>query len=575
MNTRAVLYSSIALFAVGCTVGSGAAPPGGEPPDNGGVLIRRLSRLQVQNSVKEFFSGLTAARRDQLLSSMKLRLELIPIDSAEGFAQNDTSLGADHVEAVQGLAMAIMANIAPYAADLTAMCNGKTLDDDGCLTAFVQRYGRKAFRRPLTQTEVDDFKAFYKSAVATAGPDPLGVLLGGMIAHPNFYYRFDNEGEALSGTEGQDAIYRLSKWELLSKVTFLFWMAPPTDALYDRVETTDITVDDNLRLLVEDVLKDPRADAGITEFFREWLALDRTVTPVSTGNTVAGYYLVQTSGIVQVPSTHVQDEIQEVLDLATYYSITTDGKLDDILTSPYSFARTSALAQIYGVPVWDGSPERLVRFPEGQRSGLLSRAAMITSNFEFTRPILKGKAVQEHVLCMAAPPPPPNLELVPVLYVPDKTTRQSTEVATASVDCQGCHTTLNALGFATEHYDSLGRFRAKETMFGPNASDAQGRQTATVASQLDINSTVTVMLPSGKSQTVADAIELGAFIAQSGDAHACMAKGFFAYGVKEKLVDDADTIGLQTLTSTLKDKSIKEMLRQAALLQSFRQRKVK
>lgn len=571
---------ALLVTLIACTVGE-RSPPSDQPPadtDTKGTMIRRLSRMQLQNSVREFFSSLTTSRRDALLAAVQTRLDLIPVDSAEGFALNDTSLGADHVEAVQGLAMALMQAIndpnASYANDLMAICNGKTLADDGCLMTFVQRYGRRAFRRPLTQAEVDDFKTFYREAAGVGADQALGLLVARMIAHPNFYYRFDNEGDQVSGIEGQHAVYRLSKWELLSKLTFLFWMAPPTDALYDRVEATDITADDSLKTITDDILKDSRAEAGIVEFFREWLALDRIVTPVSTGNGPAGYALVVAAGLVQLPNTHRQDMIQDVLDLAKYYSATTEGTLSDIFTSQYSFARTPELAKIYGVAPWDGSAAHMIQFPPGQRSGLLSRAAMVISNFEYTRPIMKGVAIQRHILCAPAPPPPPDLDLVPVLYVTDKTTRQSTEIATMSPQCQGCHGSLNALGFATEHYDSLGRFRAQEPMFGPNITDAQGRGTAVVAAQLDIDSKVTLTLPSQKTQTVANAIELGQFIAQSGDAHACMAKGYFSFAVKP-LIDSDDTAAIDNLQSVLQNASIRTMQRETALSQAFRQRMVR
>lgn len=566
----------MALMVAACTVGESSST---EPePGNQGMLIRRLTRGQLQNSVKEFFSPLSDARRDELLAAVQMRLDLIPVDSADGFSVNDTSLGADHVEAVQGLAMALMEKIndptASFANELEAVCNGQKLADDGCLTTFVQRYGRRAFRRPLTQSEVDDFKAFYREAAAADAGQALGLLVARMVAHPNFYYRFDNEGEQVSGVEGKDAIYRLSKWELLSKLTFLFWMAPPTDALYDRVEAEDITTDSSLAAIVDEILKDSRSSAGIVEFFREWLALDHIVTPVSTGNGPAGYSLVQAAGLVQLPATHREDMIREVLDLANYYAVTTEGTLADIFTSPYSFARTPALAKIYGVEPWDGTPDHLVEFPSGQRSGVLSRAAMVVSNFEYTRPIMKGVSILHHVLCSDIPPPPPEVDLVPVLYVTDKTTRQSTEIATMSSQCQGCHLSIDALGFATEHYDSLGRFRDKESMFGPNITDALGRARPVVAAMLDIDSQVTVTLPSQKSSKVADAIELGAFIAQSGDAHDCMARGFISFAVKPT-IDSEDVDTVQKITGVLQSDSIRAMQRATALLQAFRQRMVR
>src|SRR5262249_36209552 len=150
----------------------------------------------------------------------------------------------------------------------------------------------------------------------------------------------------------------------------------PTDALYDKVAQTDITKDENLAPLVDAVLADPKAEQGVLGFFREWLTLDKTLMPGTDGNILADQALASAAGVT-LPATHRDDMIQEVLDLSAHYALHSDGRLDDILTSPYSFAKTPALAKIYGVDVWDGNGDHLVSLPAGQRSGLLTRAAMV------------------------------------------------------------------------------------------------------------------------------------------------------------------------------------------------------
>lgn len=498
------------------------------------------------------------------MSALQTNLDLIPVDAAAPFSSADNALAPDHVNAVLGLATAVLSNAPAYAAELAAFCSGKTLDDDGCLTSYVQRYGRRAFRRPLTQAETDDFKAFYKTPAVQA--NGAGFLLARMIAHPNFYYRWDNEGDELSGTEGDNAVYRLNKWELLSKLTFLFWASPPTDALYDHVEQTDITTDGELAAVVDTILADPRAQHGVKEFFREWLVLDKTPTPGTSGNASAGTTLIKAAGLDSITGAYRDEMVEEVLDLAAYYSLTTNGSFADIFTSPYSFAKGPALAKVYGVDVWDGTPTHLVSFPPGQRSGLLSRAAMVAANTEYTRPIMKGVEAQLHVLCGNTPPPPADLALRPVIHTPDKTTRQATEEATSGSACVGCHRSLNGLGFATEHYDSLGRFRDQESKFNDGAG--------AVVSTLNVDSKVTVFLPSGKSQEIANAVELGQFVAEAGDAHQCFAQNYFAFSMGRP-AEAEDACSANTLRDQLRTTPIKTVLRDSVMSALFRQRKVK
>jgi hypothetical protein len=411
--------------------------------------------------------------------------------------------------------------------------------------------------------EIDDFKAFYRSA----GTDGLFALVGRLIGHPAFYYRFDSEGDVVSGAPGADATYRLTKWELLSKVTFLFWSSSPTDELYDFVDATDLTDDQNLAPLLDRVLVDPRARDGILGFYRDWLQLDKTQTPATDGNIEASQTLVSNAGLKSLPTTHREDMIQEVLALANHYTLSTSGTLGDILTSPYSFARTPALATIYGAPAWDGTEEHLVPLPPGQRTGLLTRAALVSSSSEYTRPILKGVRIMRRVLCTDIAPPPPTLVIKPVVYTPDKTTRQSVEDVTADPACAGCHGQINPFGFLTENYDSIGRLRDKELYFKD--------QSPQVVSSLPITTRTVNALGDGKE--IADGVELGARIAESGKADACLIKNYFSFVNGRAADDSADACDLAHLRDALTGSggSIKQMLRESVMAQSFRQRRLK
>jgi hypothetical protein len=449
-----------------------------------------------------------------------------------------------------------------YVGELLSVCSTPSLDDDACLTSFLEYYGRKSFRRPLTADEIADFEAFYQQAIGQ-GVDGLSALVGRFIAHPRFYYRFDADGELLGGSEGTDAVYRLNRWELLSKVTFLFWASPPNDELYDLVEGTDITEDSALSSLLDRVLADPRAERGVLSFYREWLELEDTLNPQTDGNLAATEALVAAAGIEALPETHRDDMIQEVLDLTKHYSLSTEGTLNDILTSPYSFAKTPALAAIYGVEPWAGS--ELVPLPPG-RTGLLTRAAFVASNAEYTRPIIKGKRVRTRLLCTPVPRPPPDLEIKPLVHPPDKNTRQAVEEATADSRCQACHGTFNYFGFASENFDPLGRLRDKELRFAEGSGE--------VVSELDLDTHVTATLYEGESREVADSVELSVYLAESGVVHKCMVQNYFEFVNGRVANDKTDGCDLEELRTDLTSGSIKSMLKTSVMQQSFRQRKV-
>src|SRR5205814_1672327 len=146
------------------------------------------------------------------------------------------------------------------------------------------------------------------------------------------------------------------------------------------------------------------------------------------------------------------------------------------LTSDLSFARDARLAKVYGVAAWSGTgaPPML---PAGQRPGLLTRALFVSTGTANTRPIMKGVFLRTNVLCDAIPPPPPGANAKPPDLGPNVTTRESVEAITEmpGTICVGCHgTAINPLGFATEGFDALGRFRTAQRLF-----DATGAETGT------------------------------------------------------------------------------------------------
>ncbi len=530
--------------------------------------IRRLARDYVDNALVELFSAVDAGARQQLRDAAATRIALIPADGSAFFAHNDTKISQDHVDAIFGVAVGLAAAIDAdpgLTSALLAVCgdglDDSALDDAGCLTSFVSHYGRKAYRRPLEQAEIDSYASFLDEARAE-GISGTAALIGRMVGHPHFYYRFDAAGDEVGDQEG--TVYRLTKWELLSKITFLFWSSPPSDALYDWVAQSDITEDGALRELIEQVLADPRAARGVRAFYQEWLQLDDTATPGSDGNIAAVDALLADAGISALPASHRQDMIDEVLDMTQHYTLDSESSLDALLTSPYSFARTPELAAIYGVAPWDGGQE-LVSLPAGERAGLITRAAFVATNGENTRPIIKGKRIRTQLLCTPTPPPPPDLEITPLVHSDDKTTRQATEEATASDTCMACHGQINPLGFASESYDPIGRWRTHEKRF----ADMSGE----VSAELPVDTRATVAFSDGAVE-VADAMELGQALADSQQVHACLVRNYFRFVAGREEDDQTDGCDLEGLRHRLTDDSLRSMLVEAAMQQSFRLRKV-
>jgi hypothetical protein len=97
------------------------------------------------------------------------------------------------------------------------------------------------------------------------------------------------------------------------------------------------------------------------------------------------------------------------------------------------------------------------------RAGILGQAAVIAgqSQSDRTSPTRRGIFILESLLCITPPSPPPGVNTnIPVDTT--LTTRQQLENHRKDAQCAACHALFDPLGLAMEHFDPMGRYRAKE-----------------------------------------------------------------------------------------------------------------
>ena len=474
-----------------------------------------------------------------------------------------------HADAIfeTGAALAdLIADNPTHVNSLVSICGtgstGASLANATCLTNFVNYYGRKIFRRPITAAERTDLTGYYNGLPAS---DRLALLIARLLVHPMGTYALDNSGTRLSGTDGVDATYQLTNFEQLSKITFLFWAAPPDDGLYDLVANLDLSQSAALNQVLDRVLSDSRARIGLRNFYSEWLKLERI--PGFDTQLVA---LQTLYGSSNPPWTALRDQMAtEVLDLTEHFTFNTAGRYEDLLNTNISFARGSELASIYGVAPWSGSTSNFVLLPAGQRSGLLTRGAFLVSGSQYTRPIIKGKLVRTQILCETLPPPPPAAALEPLVQNTTTTTRDIVHNLTSKSTCISCHSQMNPLGFASENYDSLGRFRTREAKFDPNG---------TVANYLNVSTETVANTFSGDTRVVSNMVDLSNHIASSGKGAQCMTRQYFrfVYGRQEDEAQDGCSLeSMRNELTTSGTGSIIRMFREVTRQAQFRTRRVK
>jgi hypothetical protein len=120
------------------------------------------------------------------------------------------------------------------------------------------------------------------------------------------------------------------------------------------------------------------------------------------------------------------------------------------------------LADLYGVSGPTGTELVPTLLPaDGPRAGYLGQASFLALNAHSnkTSPTHRGKFILESLLCSSIPPPPNDV----VAELPDsdqnKTLREQLEVHQQVALCAGCHSQMDPMGLALEHFDGIGAYR--------------------------------------------------------------------------------------------------------------------
>lgn len=519
--------------------------------------MRRLSKTEYQNALRDLLRASTSEQTaDAVMSEIRERLSVVPADAVNKnapFARMDQNLGEPHVQNYFAVAVAVgraLTSSSARVAELLGRCsNGGT-----CIDRFIENFGKRVLRHPLN----DEERAFYREVYAsdTVSTEALADLIAVFLNAPHFLY------EIQSGSPAGGGMVKLTDYEIASRLSFTFWRTSPDDMLYEAAEQGELS-GEGFKAVLERVLDDPRAGETLSTFAREWLNLD-SLRPLDA---LAGDPRFDAFAGENIPSPDLRDDmIREVGDSLVYHALQKPGTLADWLASPYSFARSEELAALYGVSAWDGEAEP-PRFPEGERAGLLTRAALLATGTWNTRPIKKGAFIREWLLCDHLPSPPANAALITPEPSKTSTTRATVEALTEQPgsQCAGCHATqINPLGYATEGFDALGRVRTSQQVF-----DEEGQVIADLP--LDTASVPRVWVDDETpSNGPADLTEQ---IIRSGKVEACFARQLVRFASSRAEDEKADGCGLETVRDSLtRGETIRDAIIAYAMLPSFRQR---
>jgi hypothetical protein len=320
-----------------------------------------------------------------------------------------------------------------------------TTQDAACAAAFIEAFGYRAFRRPLTQQDIDRYLALWEESATEDGfEEALRWVVAAMLQSPHLLYRSE------LGAQGEPGRFTLTSWEVASALSYTLWGTTPDEALLARAASGELDEPQAVAALAREMALDPRALETAADFVEAWLDLG----PLDT---------VSREGLTPELRAAMRQETRDLVkDLAG-----SGGTLADLMQARHTFV-SPELAALYGL---EGSGRLEL---DGVRyGGLLTRGAVLATHGRpsGSGPVQRGVLVRERLLCEELPPPPSNLDTSPPEVDPAASTRTRYEEHAANPECSGCHDQIDPLGFAFEHYDQLGRWRTDD---GGHPIDASG-----------------------------------------------------------------------------------------------------
>ena len=321
--------------------------------------------------------------------------------------------------------------------------------EEDCAAQIMTKLARKAFRRPVTDADIEVLLGFYDAGRREGGDFDSGIqfALERVLVDPEFLYRVERDPADLApGTP-----YRLSDLEMASRLSFFLWSSIPDEELLALASEGRLTEPAVLEEQVRRMLRDPRSEALVDNFASQWLRL----------RNLEG----QARESAEYPEfdENLRHAFRRETELFVTSTLREDRSVVELLSANYTFVN-ERLARHYGIPNVYGSHFRRVTLPpDHPRGGLLGHGSLltVTSYPNRTSPVLRGKWLLESMLGAPPPEPPPNIPGLPDRGEGGRpaSVRERLEMHRQNPVCASCHAAMDPLGFALENFDAIGTWR--------------------------------------------------------------------------------------------------------------------
>jgi hypothetical protein len=459
------------------TTGSGGSGTGGS--SSSCVSLPPIARRVWRLSVEQYQSAV----KDILQLPVAPQLTNRGGEAAWAFF-SDASLGVDD-SFEYGLYQAIEEVLPRIPASVTACTAGEA--PIACATRIAQTLGAKAFRRPLTSTEVNalvsnpaqpataNAPAIQAAPFLAAGTDTVGgirAMIEAILLSPSFVYRTELGPTTLvADAAGNYPATALTSYEVATQLGLTFLGSTPDAALQAAAadaSANGLGSSNGIAAQIDRLLALPSVRQNLTNIVAGWFNIGQLF--IKTHDTAL---------LSALPVADQQDQsgIQNDLFTSTQQFIaavlwTSSGKVTDLLTSRQVFLNSRLAALYPNVTFAGGPPTSLTAFVPGTwstsepRIGLLSYPSYFwaQSDSAANSIVKRGKAIHDDVICADPLPPPIDLSTPAAQAViamgDSEITKSNARVSTPP--CNGCHAQMDPYARVLQNFGPVGNYRTSD-----------------------------------------------------------------------------------------------------------------
>ncbi|HEY0715252.1 MAG TPA: DUF1592 domain-containing protein [Polyangia bacterium] len=457
-------YNPDGTLKPGTGVMEGGNKPGpttpAAPRDPGRVTVRRLNQNEYDNTV-----------HDLLGTELRPARTFLSDTSTNGFDNNGDllSLSATHLDNYRRAAEQLATEAVTTRKAAVISCD--VAAGASCQRSFITSFGERAFRRPLTTSEVDSYLGLASKAqgLGATADESFRTIIEAMLMSSNFLFRFEFDSDPTSTTP-----HEVNAWELASRLSYFIYGSMPDEGLFAAARAGTLTRPDEIKKQVVRMLADPKGRAFANNFAEQWMNTT-TLEALEKDKALFKDWNLQLAASMRAEARAFFDEL-----------VRENQPLEKLMNADFTYI-DDRLATLYKLPLVGAAMKRVTLTADSKRGGYLTMAAPLTAHSRGNRtsPVERGRAALAELLCSAPPAPPDDLDLPSEeKIISARTQRDFLMEHRVKPVCAGCHNEMDNIGLALENFDPIGAWRNTDRDVEIDATGQLGLKTFRGASEL-------------------------------------------------------------------------------------------